>query len=324
MPADITNYSWPTFRDRITRIWGDLAYVTLSDRTVRGSEERLGQWPSVKGELPAGEIVDQIRDLWTWLGSAMEDAAEGHGAGGVLHFRLRAYAVKGMEVVDQFTFRVEPPEQEEDNEPDDLEDYQDTPPEHPLNQGEQGVAIALRAVAQTHRWQQSAMNRLLLGFRQQQEASQAQIEQLGRSVAATREDMLALVDLLVADRLETSEIALKEARGGRKRPSKEPSPIAKEALGVLGDLGKTWLGGGGFPPALATLAKTLSKHPRGKELLEDPRLQTLLTKPDEIEALVSMLEGVLESIPAGDAGTDAAGTGAAGTGDNTDPYEYDE
>lgn len=313
---DITNYTWSTFRERVGRVWSELTYMVLSDRSAKDHEERLGQWPAVKGELPQGEAVDQIRDLWTWLTHSIGDAAENHLGARVLRLRLRAYGAKGLDVLDQFTLRVELDDEESDEDLDeDLDELPDAVQSASLSQGEQGVNIALRAVAQTHQWQQRSMNRLMLGFRQQQEASAAQLEQLGRTVQSTREDMLALVDILVNDRLEASEAAVKDTRGRRKHASAEPSPVAKQALETIGDLGKTWLSGG-LPPSLSTLAKTLANHPKGKELLHDPRLAKLLETPDEIEALVAMLEGVLESVPVSPAAPDA------GTGD--DPYDYDE
>lgn len=309
------------FRQRFRPVLvGDFSYAILSDRT-EASEQRLGQWPVVKGELPAGDTDELLGMFWRWVCDAALDAMVLHPARGV--FRLRLYGTKGVETLDSMTLRAEPqPTDDDDVDPYDVPPAPEptaSAPATPLDRLDRAVEtyeraakLAIWTAEKTQEISERNAKALLNTLRVHGEISREQLDQAHARLRSQDQINADLTEAMLTERMtyaeEKVEAAEQAANSKGKKGNKEPNPLIGEALRELISGGKEWLLGGNVPDGLGDLLK----NPRVKDLLTNPKVVARLKEHPEL------IDQVLDFINL------SAPEPAAGGAPDADPYDIPE
>lgn len=301
----------PTFTDldeivdRIVEDAEELAYVTLTDRTDRRREERVGRLDMGPADLLPwldDEIVEDgppnftephqlepdvlERAIARWLMATVEPYLNG---GGVSRFRVRAYAIKGYRVLTGGVFTAEVPS---DGLPQDssLAPHADVlVPANTLSFETlevEGAAPGMRALGSYY----AQFGGLIMGsMRQIQGMNHEVIDRLSKQLRDQQGQLDEVLGALLEVRAAASMQQVHEDAEVRKQHVQ--LQLAEQAINGIGEAAKAFaMAKTGLDPALAGLAKTLSGSPELLETLQDGEVQALMADPENLKMVSMMLK----------------------------------
>ncbi len=304
--------------DRILARADELAYLTLTDRTVRRDETRIGRLdltPRELGPYLDDDLMDEgpvefveptqldpdvlERALRRWI----IETAEAHiGGREFARFRLRAYAVKGHAMIGGGMLTAEP---RTDAESTALASGPAELPE-PMSFEElevESAASGMRALGSYY----AQWGALMLGsVRQLQHVNHSTIDRLNAQVGEAR----GQVDELLAALLETRAAASlsQVQQDAEVRRQQTNTMLAQQAINGIGEAAKAFaMAKSGVDPSLASLAQRLSGSPDLLDALQDDDVQDLMNDPDNLKAVAGMLKQAAQAQKAMKAAKKAAG-----------------
>lgn len=299
----------------------ELAYLTLTDRTDPGTEQRLARLDLTPHELApwldddlvqhgAPEFVSPAqlepdvleRALWRWA----SHVARSHASPGAEHrLRLRAYAVKGHRVLGGGTFFVRPvralPAASVD------EDVAVAAPEPlPLETFEEleieGARAGMRALG-TYYAQWGGI--VLSSMRQVQSVQNDMIDRLQDQVKDSRSQVDELLAALIETRASASLAQVREDAEIRRQQTN--TMLAQQAIHGIGEAAKAFaLAKSGLDPKLAGVADKLAQSPELLDTLQSEDVQALMADPDNLKTVAQMLQQAAQAAKAMNAAKAAA------------------
>lgn len=262
---------------RIRSLDEDASYVVLFDRTERLQEKTLGRFDLDEDNSGWMEgpfsVPEALEGACQWLRSRAASNTMGEP---IRRFRVKVYGPKGISTLVSGSFACR-----------DLgHSLTIAVDEEELVELEQvdGQAVGMAALGRYY----AQFGKLLLSSTMRLQAlNDRTLSRLGRELDESRSQ----VDTLVAATLEYRfrEVEAAEVRSAETRETEARNQLVRDAVGQLADAAKAVATMGGSPE-LEPVLKLAREKPQLLELLKSDAVQALLANPDQLQALLGMLQ----------------------------------